>query len=272
MVSEEKYFEKIKEYKLLAKHEVGQNFLIDQGFARQIVEIADLNEQDKALEIGPGAGSLSYFIAQKSVDSDLIDIDEGLITKLKEDFSDKENIHPIVGNALKCDLSSYTKIIGNLPYYITSSLLERVLLDADSLSLAVLMIQKEAYARIVAKVGSDDYGPLPILLSYRAIAKKEFFVSRSSFAPAPRVDSVVFSLRIKPNTDVEFAKKFYKIVTSLFLHRRKTILNNLSGLIGEKAEKILSTVGIAPQTRPENISVEAYIRLAEETLLAAETI
>lgn len=270
MISEEKYFEKIKEYKLLAKHEVGQNFLIDQGFAEKIVEIADLNDEDKTLEIGPGAGSLSYFIAKKNSVCDLVDIDEGLITKLKEDFSEKENVHPILGNALKCDLSGYTKIIGNLPYYITSSLLERVLLDADSLTMAVLMVQKEAYARITAKAGSDDYGPLPILLSYRATAKREFFVSRSCFVPTPRVDSVVFSLKTNPDTDIVFAKNFYKIVTSLFLHRRKTILNNLSGLVGDKAEGILSRVGIAAQTRPENIAVETYVCLAKEILLTTK--
>ncbi len=162
-----KYFEKVKEYKLLAKHEVGQNFLCSEKDAERIVSLGEIKDTDKVLEIGSGAGSLSVFLADYSADSTLLDIDEGLVTKLQNDFEGYKNIHPVLGNALKADYSDYDVIIGNLPYYITSSLIEKIALEAKRCRKAVLMVQKEAFLRLSAKQGTDDYGPLPILLSYK---------------------------------------------------------------------------------------------------------
>ncbi len=258
-----KYFEKVKEYKLLAKHEVGQNFLCSEKDAERIVSLGEIKDTDKVLEIGSGAGSLSVFLADYSADSTLLDIDEGLVTKLQNDFEGYKNIHPVLGNALKADYSDYDVIIGNLPYYITSSLIEKIALEAKRCRKAVLMVQKEAFLRLSAKQGTDDYGPLPILLSYIGLVKREFLVPRDSFVPAPHIDSVVFTITFKKDIDFDVAKDLYEFVGHMFAHRRKTIYNNLLFLIkdADKAKVILDKAGIAPNFRPEALSLNDYLSL-----------
>lgn len=265
-MDEDRYFEKIAEYKLLAKHEVGQNFLIDKSIAKRIVSLGDLRPNDKTLEIGSGAGSLSYYIAESPCESDLIDIDEALVLKLQSDFSGLTNIRPQMGNVMRFDLAPYTKIIGNLPYYITSGILERILLEATNASLAVLMVQKEVAIRLNAPKGSEDYGPLPILLRYRADFVKGFLVPRTAFSPAPHVDSSVFVLRFKHDASIDEARKLYILVSKLFLHRRKTILNNLETLVNDpaKARGILEKSSIDPIRRPEDLSLEEYQSLLSQ--------
>lgn len=265
-MDEQTYFETIGEYRLLAKHEVGQNFLIDPSVSKRIVDLLEASSSDKVLEIGSGAGSLSYFLSKSEADSTLIDIDEGLVAKLQSDFKGMDNIHPIKQNVMRYDLSSYTKIIGNLPYYITSGIIERVLLGSNLISKAVLMVQKEAFSRLSAKIGSKDYGPLPILLEYRCKIKKEFIVPRTSFAPAPHIDSMVFSLGFKEGSNIETASSLYKLVSALFLHRRKTVLNNLSSYIGSSstASSLLREAKIDEKKRPEDISLEEYQNLLSQ--------
>jgi 16S rRNA (adenine1518-N6/adenine1519-N6)-dimethyltransferase len=265
-IEETKYFKTISEYKLLAKHEVGQNFLVDSAISERIVSLACLQFSDKVLEIGSGAGSLSFFISQSPSEADLIDIDESLVLKLRQDFSEKEKIHPQLGNIMKWDLAPYTKIIGNLPYYITSGILERILLDAGNADLAVLMVQKEVVARLTSKVGSKDYGPLPILLSYRADLKKEFLVSRTSFVPAPHIDSMVFVFSFKKSADGKTAGNLYALVSRLFLHRRKTILNNLGWYMKDtkKALSLLRTLKIDEKKRPEALTLEDYLAILSQ--------
>jgi 16S rRNA (adenine1518-N6/adenine1519-N6)-dimethyltransferase len=265
-MDEERYFKTIAEYKLLAKHEVGQNFLIDAGVAHKIIELASLQKGDKVLEIGSGAGSLSYFIAASSAESDLIDIDEALVLKLQSDFKNQVNVHPQMGNVMRFDLAPYDKIIGNLPYYITSGILERILLTASRANLAVLMVQKEVVARLTAPIGNEDYGPLPILLRYRAELSKGFVVPRTAFSPAPHVDSAVFLLRFRPESSLKEANALYSLVGKLFLHRRKTILNNLETVVSDplKAKAILEKAAIVPTRRPEDLSLEDYRRLLSQ--------
>ena len=261
-MNKEQYFEKIAEYKLLAKHEVGQNFLIDADAAERIIDLAAIDETDSVLEIGSGAGSLSFFIEQKASKADLIDIDEGLIQKLIEDYKDSKTVCPMVGNAMKWDYSKYTKIISNLPYYITSAILERVLLNAKALKTGVFMVQKEVVSRLKAPLGSEDYGPLGLLIQYRADFVKGFNVPRTSFAPAPHVDSSVFVLKIK-NDDLEEAGKLYQMVSGLFLHKRKTIYNNLSQYLKDptKAKETLEKAQIKANLRPQDISLDGYLKL-----------
>lgn len=263
MLDQKEYFENIATYKLLAKHEVGQNFLIDEEVCEKIVSFLNINDNDKVLEIGSGAGSLSFFLSQSKGDVDLIDIDEGLVTKLQNDFNGATNIHPMMGNAMRYDMEKYTKIIGNLPYYITSGILERILLNAKNISLGVFMVQKEAFFRLNAKMGSKDYGPLPILIQYRAKMNRLLSVGRNSFTPAPHIDSLVFNLEFYPDRDMDTVKKLYSLLNGVFLHRRKTILNNLASYLkdGEKAKQTLSKAGISPLARPEEISLEEYLNL-----------
>lgn len=264
-MDEEKYFERIAEYKLLAKHEVGQNFLIDPSVCEKIVSLLELKENEQALEIGCGAGSLSFFLAKSKAESTLIDIDEGLIVKLQEDFSSCPNVKVLQANALRFDFSPFDKIVGNLPYYITSSLLEAILLKATKCQRAVLMVQKEVFPRLNSKPKQEGYGPLAILIAYRASIKREFNVPRSSFAPMPHVDSTVFSLSFKKEADGGIAQALYSLTSALFLHRRKTIYNNLSSYLKdeEMAKVILSACSIMPNKRPEEIGLNDYLALLE---------
>jgi len=262
-MDENRYFETIAEYKLLAKHEVGQNFLIDKNVSKRIVDLLKVDHDDRVLEIGSGAGSLSFYLAMHNVPTTLIDIDEGLITKLKNDFEGFTNVSIYQANALKYDMSPFTKIIGNLPYYITSSLLERVLLNASSCKISTIMVQKEVFSRLSSLPKQEGYGPLSLLIAYRSIIKKEFVVPRTSFTPSPHVDSLVFTLTFKEGASIELANALYSFASALFLHRRKTILNNLSFYLKdeEKAKDALSQRGILPSKRPEEIDLNSYLKL-----------
>ena len=264
-MDKERYIESVREYKLIAKHEVGQNFLCSYEAASKIVGLANIEQGDKILEIGPGAGSLSVFLTDYPNEADLVDIDEGLITKLTEDFKAHENIHPLLANALKHDFTPYSVIIGNLPYYITSSLIERILLEGKSCRKAVIMVQKEAYSRLSSPIRTDGYGPLPILLSYIGVSKKAFSVSRDCFVPAPHVDSVVFTIDFRSDIDFDYAKSFYAFLNAAFLHRRKTIYNNLQYYLGDggKAGGIIADAGINKSARPEALSLKEYLALFE---------
>ena len=248
-MDERRYFETIASYKLLAKHEVGQNFLIDTDAAKRIVDEADIQTGEKVLEIGSGAGSLTFFLAQTAGRIEAIDIDEGLIAKLQEDFGEQVD-------------APYDKIVGNLPYYITSSLIERALLLGVNAKKMVFMVQKEAGERLLSPVGEKDYGSLPVLLQWLSKPKRAFSVKRDCFAPAPHVDSVVLSFAMKERPDVDI-KKAYRFVESLFLQRRKKLLNNLKNLIhdGDKAKNLILDAGLSEDVRPEQVSPEAFLEL-----------
>lgn len=267
MKTKEAYFSEIESYKLLAKKEVGQNFLIDDVVAEKIVNCADIQEEDEVLEIGCGAGSLTFFLQEKKAKGKAIDIDEGLLLKLQNDFPDPSLVI-VHGNAMKWDYSPYDKIIGNLPYYITSGIVEKVLLGAERAKKMVIMVQKEAGDRLLATFGSKDYGPLNVLIALSGKLKKEFKVARSSFAPAPHVDSVVLSMEFYPNRSLEELNGVYELCSKLFLQRRKTIANNLKTVMKgqEKAGKILLVSGVDGTKRPEQLTPEEYVSLKKASL------
>ena len=257
------YFEKIAEYKLLAKHEVGQNFLVDPSVCERIVSLCEIEPHEKVLEIGAGAGSLSYFLNESEGDCDLIDIDEGLLAKLEEDFKGSPIVKPVYGNAVKWDYEPYAKIVGNLPYYITSLIMEKVFLGGENCKKAVFMVQKEAAERILAPVGSKEYSPLNVLWRLLYDGKKAFNVGRSSFVPAPHIDSSVIVFTRKEGVSIKEASAVFSFAGSLFLQRRKTVLNNLKAYLHdeEKAKAALSSCHIDAMERPEKITPEQYLCL-----------
>lgn len=258
----QRFFEGVESYRLLAKHEVGQNFLIDSDATERIVKELDIQNGERVCEIGCGAGSLTFFLAQSEGNVDAIDIDEGFVAKLQNEFGTDVNV--LYGNGAKWDYAPYDRIIGNLPYYITSLLIERTLLTSAKAKSMVFMVQKEAGERLLAGVGTKDYGPLPILIALLSNAKKCFVVKRSSFAPAPHVDSVVLRFDMKPERD-PLIEKTYKICSSLFLQRRKTLFNNLKNLThdAEKARRILADVSLLENWRPEQVPPEGYLAIAK---------
>ncbi len=256
---EKEYFEKIKSYKLIANKSLGQNFLINPQVAAKIVGLLNVKEGDHILEIGAGLGSLSYFLAKSSANSQLIDVDERMLMFLNDEFKDAKNIEVKRQNILKHDLTGFNKIIGNLPYYITSGIIEKLLLDAKDAEVIVLMTQKEVYPKLL----SSNKSPLSLFLNYVADISSPIEVGRNNFAPVPHVDSVVFVLTPNENIKNKENEKLFKVMKQLFLLRRKNILNNLSNLVKnkEKAREILEKMGIDTNKRPEELSIEFYINL-----------
>ena len=264
-MNEETFFETVRSYKLLAKKEVGQNFLGEPLYAKRIVDCLEAKEDDQILEIGCGAGSLSYFLSLGPAKSDLIDIDEGLLAKLHNDFEGNAFLNTQHGNAMKWDYSKYNKIVGNLPYYITSGIIERALLGGSNCKRMVFMVQKEAAIRLLAKPETEDYSPLTVYLNYLYTGKKAFNVPRNVFYPAPHVDSTVLTFDLKEGVSKEDAEKMYLLAKKLFLQRRKTIFNNLKGVLkdAEKARAALVAAGIPETARPEQVLAEQYLKLSQ---------
>lgn len=262
MKSKEQYFEEVKTYKLLANKSLGQNFLINSSFAEKIVDLLGFSSDDNVLEIGSGLGSLSYFLAVKKVNSTLIDIDERMLNFLSENYKNEETIKIKRMNVLKEDLSPYTKIIGNLPYYITSSIIEHILLDAKNSTKIVLMTQKEVYPKLLKSFKS----PLSLLLNYVCEISSQINVGRNNFSPVPHVDSVVFTLTPNKNIQLDENKDLYKLMCQLFLFRRKTILNCLTNIVKDKqkASNILDKLHIEQNLRPEQLDVDFYISLLKQ--------
>lgn len=258
-MNEKEYFEQIKSYKLLANKSLGQNFLINSQTAEKIVSLLDIKKDDSVLEIGAGLGSLSYFLAKSEGKSELIDIDERMLTYLSEQFGKNENVLVKRQNVLKYDLTKFNKIIGNLPYYITSSIIEKLVVEAINAEKIVLMTQKEVYPKLL----KTNKSPLSLFLNYVADISPAIEVGRNNFAPVPHVDSVVFT--ITPNKNIKNAEneKLFKLIKQLFLLKRKNILNNLTNVIKDKenAKNLLSKLNVDVNKRPEELPIEFYINL-----------
>lgn len=258
------YFKVISQYKLMAKKEIGQNFLVDPNICRNIVKLIPNNTKDKVLEIGCGAGSLTYFLKDLENKVTSIDIDESMLLKVKEDFSSYPNLKIEYGNAADYDYSPYQIIIGNLPYYITSLIIEKVIQRGRACKFAIFMVQKEVLNRLLAKPNSKDYGPLNILISLVGNINKEFNVSRNCFVPIPNVDSSVFSITFNDGVDRDKCIGIYSLVCKLFLERRKTLTNNLKKVVDSSlVEKIFKELEIDKNIRPEQVSPEMFRNIYE---------
>lgn len=253
MLDKTKYFEEVKSYKLIANKSLGQNFLVDSSIAEKIVEKLDVNKDDTVLEVGSGLGSLSYFLVQKEGQKTLIDIDKKILGFLHEKYKNMPDLRVKRQNILKADLSAFTKIIGNLPYYITSGIIEHILLNAVNAKKVVLMCQKEVYPKLT----KNNISPLSILLNYVSDISSPMNVSRNSFVPVPHVDSVVFELNINENIRDNTNKEVYKLMCKLFLHRRKNMLNCLSTVCKtrEEGKIVLEKCGINENLRPEQLKI-----------------
>lgn len=265
-VSQQSFFDYIKTLRYLASKDLGQNFLINEILAAKIVRGIDPNNGEQILEIGSGFGSLSYFLVRYGTAITLLDIDPKIIAFLSEQFGEMSNVKIIQESILKHDVSTYDKIIGNLPYYITSETIEYCLLNSYRAKSMVFMIQKEVLSRLISKPKQDGYGPLAILVSFLGEAKRVFNVGRSNFVPAPKVDSVVVEINMKQDIDHETARQLHKITNSLFHHRRKTIRNNLTLYLksSEKADRLIAELGVDGSKRPEELDLSFYLRLIKQ--------
>jgi len=256
------FFENVRLFKFLANKSLGQNFLINPEIAEIIVKKLELKQTDSVLEIGAGLGSLSIFLADSNSNVELIDIDERMLSHLSSTFENNKNVTIKRQNILKADLDSYTKIIGNLPYYITSGIIEHILLNAINAKKIVLMTQKEVYPKLL----KDFKSPLSLLLNYVCDISTPLSVGRNNFTPVPHVDSVVFVLTPNERIKEKENKEVYSLMRQLFLHRRKTILNCLQNVTKDKqkAEEILVSMSVNKNLRPEQLGIDFYINLLKQ--------
>ena len=255
------------------KRSLSQNFLTNDRAAIRIVESLDLKKDDTVLEIGAGKGALTRHLLDKAKKVYAVEVDKRLCSFLQQRFGDKENLKTINKDILKINFrdligpGSSCKIVGNLPYQITSPVLSLLLENKEFIALCVLMVQKEVALRICAVPGNKDWSPLSIAVQLYSDVKILFHLKPNSFFPPPKVDSSVIKIVFlsKPRihvTDVEF---FFRVVRSAFGQRRKMVLNSLAAnldLPKRKIEVILNKTGIDPQRRAETLSLNEFAKLS----------
>ena len=263
------------------KKSFGQNFLTDTNILQKIVDTAEIDENVNVIEIGPGIGALTEFLAENAAEVMAFEIDERLIPILADTLRDFENVKIINEDILKSDLQARIKeftnpelpikVVANLPYYITTPILMRLIESGIYFSEFVVMMQREVADRISAQPNSKSYGSLSIAVQYYMTAKVAFIVPRAVFVPAPNVDSAILKMtrRDKPAVEVEDESFFFKVSKVSFTHRRKTLGNNLTSYFGKtdevktKLEAALSNAELSPSVRGEALALQEFARLAD---------
>jgi 16S rRNA (adenine1518-N6/adenine1519-N6)-dimethyltransferase len=250
----------------MPKRHLGQVFLYDPSILRRIVQVAQLSEEDLIVEIGPGLGRLTKMLAERVKNVIAIELDEELFEELKVQLADYNNVKLIHGDALKYAYENLPefKVVANIPYYITTPLIFRLLDTRKNLKSMTLTIQKEVAERIVAASGGKDYGVLSVMVQYYAEPKLKFIIPKGAFRPVPKIDSALVHFKIlgKPSVQVKDEEFFFRVVKMAFSQRRKMISNALRGL-REDIKGKLAEAGIDPNRRPETLSIEEFARLSD---------
>ena len=256
-------FEIINKASLQPDKDYGQNFLVETDISNRIVNALNVDEKDSVIEVGPGLGSLTHFLSLSNALITVVDIDLRMTNFLKVIYQDS-NIKIIENDIRKVDVSNYTKVIGNLPYNITTEAIQYFLLNASNAKMMVFMIQSETYAHF-SNVSGKEYGPTSILIHLLGNIEKLFLVKAGSFYPAPKCSSTVFAINIDSNKSRFKAIAAFKLSKQLFLNRRKTILNNLVNYLKNKelANKVCEELNINPLSRPEQLPPEIYLAISE---------
>lgn len=268
-----------QQYGLKPNRQLGQNFLIDANIARKIIAALELQQADAVIEVGPGAGALTFLLARSGVDSLVLEIDRGLALLLKDLLQPWPLVRIINRDVLKVKwheliaehftVSQNVKLLSNLPYVISGPFMYTLFKEGFPFNRAVLMFQKEVADRLTASPGASNYGALSVISGYFAEGKILFNTSSKVFWPRPKVDSAVIALTPKKRylrDDVE--KHFFFLVQAVFQQRRKTMLNNISRAISSnrsQSVKLLEEASIEPTARPEELSVKQFAMLASIT-------
>ena len=271
----------LKKYGFSFKKSLGQNFLIDPNILRNIVSHANLTENSGAIEVGPGIGALTEHLARAAKKVVSFEIDQRLLPVLEDTLSPYDNVKIIHSDILKADVPAVIAeempgiedimVVANLPYYVTTPILMKLLNDRLPIRGFVVMMQKEVADRITAKPGTKAYGSLSIAIQYYCTAEVAMVVPKTVFMPQPNVDSAVIRLirHEKPPVEVIDEDFLFEVSRASFAQRRKTILNNLqNGLPNGKQKKdeiirALEQVGVDPTRRGETLSIEEFGRLAD---------
>lgn len=261
------------EFKLSARKNIGQNFIIEPEIVKQIAESAHLDMQTAVIEIGPGIGALSQQLAQRAGKVLCFEIDERLKPVLEKTLQAYNNVEVVFKDFLQLDLldcvsrlrKNYQKVVvcANLPYYITTPLLFHIFDSPADIPYITVMMQKEVGERLLAVPNTKEYNALSVIVQYRYKVKQVMKVSKNIFIPKPKVDSVVLQFtKQQPPQTVKDERAFYTMVKTSFTQRRKTIYNNLK-ILSADMEVILTAAGIDPSRRAESLSLEEFINLFE---------
>lgn len=264
--------------KILPKKHLGQNFLIDPNITRKIVAACDLNTEDVVLEIGPGKGVLTQAIAPHVKRLIAVEADRELAAALKKHFTGT-NVTILENDVLRLNFAGIPqniKVIANLPYYISSSIIMLILAQRARITQSFLTLQREFAQRLCAKTNSKNYGALSCFVQYYAEPKILFKISHSCFHPVPKVQSCFLKLDIRrrPVYAVKDEEFLFRLIRQTFQQRRKTVLNALAVLYPKsRLETILNEINIRPNCRPENLHLQEFVRLADrlqEEMMADE--
>jgi len=252
------------------KKKFGQNFLKDSRIVNAIVEKAEIDEDTLVIEVGPGAGALTSELAKKAGKIISFEIDESLKEILAKNLSEFGNVEVIYGDFLEANVNeiikkyNYSKkiMVANLPYYITTPIVTKIIDDCVDVSRLIIMVQKEVAERFSAKAGTRDYNSLTVFLNYYFDIKKIINVPRNCFYPVPNVDSAVVSMNRKNGLELKNREFFFKLVRDSFKFKRKTLRNNLKGYDLDLIEKILNTYGYDLSVRAENLDINIFVDIA----------
>ncbi|WP_438835664.1 16S rRNA (adenine(1518)-N(6)/adenine(1519)-N(6))-dimethyltransferase RsmA [Streptococcus pluranimalium] len=263
------------------KKSFGQNFLTDTNILQKIVDTAEIDKNVNVIEIGPGIGALTEFLAENAAEVMAFEIDDRLVPILADTLRDFDNVQVINKDVLKADLQTEIqkfknpdlpiKVVANLPYYITTPILMHLIESKIPFTEFVVMMQKEVADRISAEPNTKAYGSLSIAVQYYMTAKVAFIVPRTVFVPAPNVDSAILKMvrRENPLVQVQDEDFLFDVSKASFLHRRKTLWNNLTNRFGKtddvkvKLETALEKAELKPNLRGEALSIADFGRLAD---------
>ncbi|MCB5034345.1 16S rRNA (adenine(1518)-N(6)/adenine(1519)-N(6))-dimethyltransferase RsmA [Streptococcus mutans] len=263
------------------KKSFGQNFLTDTNILQKIVDTAEIDKTVNVIEIGPGIGALTEFLAENAAEVMAFEIDDRLVPILADTLRDFDNIKVVNEDILKSDLQTRIKefanpdlpikVVANLPYYITTPILMHLIESKIPFAEFVVMMQKEVADRISAQPNTKAYGSLSIAVQYYMTAKVAFIVPRTVFVPAPNVDSAILKMtrREQPLVQVLDEDFFFCVGKAAFVHRRKTLWNNLTSHFGKseevkvKLEQALEAADIKPSIRGEALTITDFARLAD---------
>lgn len=271
----------LKKYNLFAKKKFGQNFLIDTNICKKIADVSEIDKNTIVFEIGPGIGAMTEVLSEIAYKVICFEIDSDMVAILENELiKNKNNIEVINEDFLKVDLSKYIDkyfneykiiVVSNLPYYITTPIIFKLLDYAECIEKLVFMVQKEVGERLSAEPNSKDYGSLSVLIKLKGDIKKEFGVSRNCFYPTPNVDSQIVSIKTKKNDCSEnYSPKFEEFIQNIFAMKRKTLCNNILSkydINKEELIKVLNELKLSETVRAENLTLEEIKKIYQNLKL-----
>lgn len=268
----------MKKYNITANKNYGQNFLIDENVVNSIVESAEISKDDFVIEIGPGLGTLTSKLLEKAGKVTCIELDKKMLDILNDRFKLYNNFELINNDVLKVNLNNiinenlqnykYAKVVANLPYYITTPIIMKLLEEKLNLTSITVMVQKEVAERLTEKPGEKNTGAITYSINYYTEPELVINVPSDSFIPSPKVDSSVINLKLlkEPRVNPKNEELFFKIIRTAFLQKRKTLINTLiNGNFGNREflENMLNELNIDLKIRGEKLSLEDFKKIAD---------